>query len=65
MSEPKEVTVKIKCEDELVIKQKFLVYEDINVSCMDPILRGLVDDAKGTYKGGIDSIRVTINLDII
>jgi hypothetical protein len=65
MSEPKEVTVKIKCEDELVIKQKFLVYEDINVSCMDPILRGLVDDARGTYKGGIESIKVSITLEIV
>jgi hypothetical protein len=65
MSEPKEITIKIKCEDELVIKQKFLVYEDVYVSSMDEVIRDCIEQAKGSYKGGIDGIKVTINLEVI
>lgn len=65
MSEPKEIIVRIKGDDELVIKQKFLVYEDVTVSCMDKVIRDCIEDAKGAYKGGIESVKVTINLEVI
>lgn len=65
MSEPKEITVKIKCDDELVIKQKFLVYDDVTVSSMDREIRDCIEQAKGTYKGGIESVKITISLDVI
>ena len=65
MSEPKEITVKIKGDDELVIKQKFLIYEDVTVSSMDREIRDCIEQTKGTYKGGIESVKVTINLEVI
>lgn len=65
MNEPKEITVKIKCEDERVIKQKFLIYDVIEVSCMDGIIKQCVEDTKGDYKGGVDSIKVSITLEVV
>lgn len=65
MSEPKEITVKIKCEDELIIKQKFLIYDDVYVSSMDDVIRDCIEQTKGTYKGGVESVKVTINLEVI
>lgn len=65
MSEPKEITVRMKCEDELVIKKKFLVYEDLYATSDDETIKTCIAETKGDYKGGLESIKVTITLEVV
>ena len=65
MNEPKEITVRIKCEDDLVIKKKFLVYEDIYMSSDDETVKHCIAEAKGLYTGALESVKVTISLEVL
>lgn len=62
MSEPKEITIRIKCEDELVIKKSFHLYDDMHVSSDDEIIQARIKETKGNYDGAIEEILITIKL---
>lgn len=52
-----EVTVSIKGDDQS-FKKKFLIYEEATMSHEDPVIAGLIEDAKKECKFGIDEIVV-------
>ncbi len=64
MSEPKEITVKLK-DDERTLTHKFLIYDDVTVASDDPIIQGCIEEARQDYSGEPDSIKVTIALEVV
>ena len=63
MEEPKEITVRIKGEDK-TMSFKHLVYDLIEASSQDPTLKALIDQARDEFVGDIESIKVTILLEV-
>lgn len=64
MNEAKEISIVIK-GDESKMTKKFLVYEEMTVSCMDPVIRECIREMREEYKGDIDSVTATIKLEIM
>lgn len=63
-SEVKEITVKIKGDD-TTVKQKFLVYDPVDVSCHDDIIKDCIKQTKENFNGEVDSIKISILLVVI
>ena len=58
---PKEVTVTIK-GDESTYRQKFLTYEPLDCSNTDNTLEELVREARESYKGEVEEVKIKISL---
>lgn len=56
-----KITVK---NEEKNLKQKHLIYDSFTVSLSDPLLHQLIRDAKKEFNDDIESIKVTITMDI-
>jgi len=56
---PQEVTVIIK-GDESTYRQKFLCYDPITIEHGSPILKDLVEQARESYKGEVEEIKIRI-----
>ena len=54
-----EVTVTIKSEDR-TFKEKFVIYDKIELTLDCPILKACVDTAKQSFKGNPDEIIVKV-----
>lgn len=65
MQEAKELTVKIKFDDEVTIRKKFLIYDPLTVSCEDSLIKSAIEETKGDYKGSVESVKVIINFEVI
>lgn len=64
MEEAKEITIRIKGEDKSC-SFKHLIYDPIQCSENDLILRNLLFVAKEEFVGEIESILVTIKMEIV
>ena len=56
-----EISVKIS-NDEQSFTQKFACYENVTVSCHDPILKQYVAEAKESFKGPTESCTIKIKM---
>lgn len=63
MNEPKEITIRIKGEDKSA-SFKHLVYEEMHCSQEDVILAQLLSQAKNEFVCEIESIRVSIVMEV-
>lgn len=57
---PQEITITIKGE-ESTYREKFLVYDPITIEHGSPILKDLVFQAKESYKGEVEEIKIRIS----
>ena len=63
MNESCEITVIIK-DDEKSLRKKFLVYEPVSVSSIDPIIRNCIDETLKNFDGEPEDVKVKITLQI-
>jgi hypothetical protein len=56
-----KITIK---NEEKSLKQKHLIYDSFTASQDDPLLQDLIRDAKKEFNDDIESVKVTIQLDI-
>ena len=64
MNEPKEITIHLKDDDKRTT-HKFLIYENVNVSSEDETIRNCILEAKKSFDGNPESIKVKIHLEVI
>lgn len=58
-----ELTVILKDADR-TYRQKFLIYEDYNVTDIDPIILKCIEDAKKNFDGEPEQIQIKIHMEI-
>jgi arabinogalactan endo-1,4-beta-galactosidase len=58
-----ELTVILK-DDSRTYKQKFVIYEDYNVTQDDPLIQQCITDAKKNFDGEPENIQIKIHLEI-
>ena len=64
MQECKELTVTLK-DHEKRTSHKFLIYDEISVRSDDPIILKCVAEAKKSFDGAPESVKLRINLELL
>lgn len=59
-----ELTVTLKSEERKYI-QKFLIYDQISVNQKDPLILDCINEAKKSFIGEPEEIKIRINMEII
>lgn len=62
MSGPKEIKIKVS-NDEQKYSKRFLCYDAIQMDQSDPKLKSMVEEAVSEFKGGVDYVRVVVNME--
>lgn len=62
MQECKEIIVTVK-DDEKTLKTKFLVYDTVTCSIVDPIISDCMEKAIKNFNGTPESVTVRINIE--
>lgn len=63
MTELKELTVTLK-DDEKRTTHKFLIYDEISVRSDDPIILNCLSEAKKSFDGSPDSVKLKITMEL-
>lgn len=64
MQEAKELTITLK-DNEKRTTHKFLIYEDINVRYDDPVILRCVAEAKKSFDGAPDNVKLKITMELL
>jgi hypothetical protein len=57
-----ELTVIIK-DDEKSLRKKFIIYDEITTSEVDPIIKDCIDQTLANFNGDPDHIEIKISMD--
>lgn len=58
-----ELTVTLKGEEQSY-KQKFVVYEEMNLTCDDPVLRRYIEEAQKGANFNIDECKIRCSMEV-
>lgn len=64
MTQVTEVTVILKA-DERKYTQKFLSYEDYTVNQDDPVIMQFIEEAKKSFEGKPEQVKIRVNMEVV